>query len=68
MHVAIMYFEKRKSYRLGGKWKINYIFDVFKTLDVIGKTAFGYDFNSLQNPDDPINLGFQSVLEGKYMK
>ena len=36
-----------------------------QTLDVIGKTAFGYDFNSLENPQDPVSQAFQGVLEGK---
>ena len=36
----------------------------FKALDVIGKTAFGYDFNSLENPDDHVNVAFQGLLDG----
>ena len=38
-----------------------------QTLDVIGKTAFGYDFNCLENPQDPVNKAFQGVLEGKIL-
>lgn len=36
----------------------------YQTLDVIGRTTFGYDFNSLQNPNDVISQSFQHVLEG----
>ncbi|KAK2169103.1 hypothetical protein LSH36_12g13076 [Paralvinella palmiformis] len=34
------------------------------TLDIIGEIAFGYDFNSLENPDLEVTQAFQRILTG----
>lgn len=34
------------------------------TLDIIGEIAFGYDFNSLANPDLRVTQAFQRILTG----
>ena len=41
---------------------------ILQTLDVIGKTAFGYDFNSLETPNDPLNMAFRGILEATDIK
>jgi len=35
-----------------------------QTLDVIGHTAFGYEFNSLTCPDHKVTSAFHSILTG----
>ena len=33
----------------------------FQTLDVIGKAVFGYEFNSLENPESEANKAFRVI-------
>ncbi len=40
----------------------------FQTLDIIGKTAFGYEFNSIENPDHEVCTAFYRMLSGGFIE
>lgn len=40
---------------------------LLQTLDIIGKTAFGFEFNALHS-DSELNQQFQKLLSGSGMK
>ena len=35
---------------------------------MIGKTAFGYEFNSIENPDHEVSKAFDRMLSGGFME
>ena len=41
---------------------------LFQTLDIIGKSAFGYEFNAIKNPDNNISKAFHRMMTGQNLR
>ena len=41
---------------------------LLQTLDIIGKSAFGYEFNALKDKNTEVVLAFHSILGGGRLK